>query len=274
MVEMHLQVTPAFVARIVQLHSAMQSSSAAMLVGAAGCGKTIATTVLAKALTRLATSTASNDDSIVQSSTNSTEQSAAAATEIKVVKLYPNTLTFNELYGQYDDTNECWRDGLLSTLLPSTTTAGSSSTMASQQTWLVLDADFSYTSDDTIPVAWAEALISSVTAAAAAPCISLSNLERMPLSASQQHSVKLLFESSDIHCASPAILSRCSVVKFKEAGQVSYILYHNVYNAILCTSKLCTVLSANSTSQYCLSCSNHTTLCICTLQWCFVSAKQ
>jgi hypothetical protein len=228
MAEMHLQVTPAFVARIMQLHSAMQISSAAMLVGAAGCGKTIATTVLAKALTRLVTGTASNGDNTVQSSTG-TEQ-PTAATEIKVLKIYPNTVTFNELYGQYDDTNECWRDGLLSKLLPSTTTAGSSFTTP-QQTWLVLDADFSYTSDDTVPVAWAEALISSVTAAAAAPCISLSNLERMPLSSSQQHSVKLLFETSDIHCASPAILSRCSVVKFKEAGQVNYTYIQlHIYN--------------------------------------------
>jgi hypothetical protein len=218
MVEMHLQITPAFVARIVQLHSAMQSSSAVMLVGAAGCGKTIATTVLAKALTRVAFSITSTDDSKVQTGSNRTELSTAA-TEVEVIKIYPNTLTFNELYGQYDDTNERWRDGLLSKLIPSTTAVGSNAATTPQQTWLVLDADFSYTSDDSVPVAWAEAFTSTVTAAA--PCISLSNLKRMPLS-SQQHNVKLLFETSDIHCASPAILSRCSVVKFKEAGQVSY----------------------------------------------------
>jgi hypothetical protein len=236
MVEMHLQVPPAFVARVVQLHSAMQSSTAVMLVGTAGCGKTIATTVLAKALSRMATNTASSSDSTVQVSSSSTTEQHTAATEINVVKIYPNTLTFNELYGQYDDTNEHWKDGLLSKLLliPKTTATSTATVTPQQQTWLVLDADFSYTNDDSVPVAWAEAFTSTATAItdssnqqqqAAAPYISLSDLERMSLSSQQQHhSVQLLFEASDIHCASPAIISRCSVVTFKDAGQVSYCM--------------------------------------------------
>ncbi|XP_038044677.1 dynein heavy chain domain-containing protein 1-like [Patiria miniata] len=129
--------------------------------------------------------------------------------------IFPDALSVEELLGKYDPTAHSWRDGILTRLLRDTATSASAAEeLVSAQTdkknkallnppsviqrWLVLDG--------ALNPDWTE----SLGALLKGDCrkMNLGHGEQVPM----PDSCSVLFETTDLSTASPALISRCGIV--------------------------------------------------------------
>jgi len=171
-----LQVVPCFTDKVLQLFETFNVRFGAVLVGPTMAGKTAAYQVLANAMTTLREMGSKND--VFQKVTFSV--------------LNPKCITMGELYGEFNEMTQEWRDGLASTII-----RGFVADETDDKKWTVWDGP--------IDALWIEnmntVLDDNMT-------LCLANGERIKLKVA----MRMLFEVGDLDAASPATVSRLGVV--------------------------------------------------------------
>ncbi|TPX53528.1 hypothetical protein SeMB42_g00716 [Synchytrium endobioticum] len=167
-----LQPTADLLLKITQLHEIHEHRPGIALIGQTGAGKSTIWKTLVNTVNRMAT--------------------MGTGLPVRHVVVNPKVYSVGELYGRLNPNSNEWEDGLLSGLLRQVCRSDSS-----ESRWVVLDGPVDPT--------WVENLN---TALDETRLLTLNNGERVVI---PDH-VKLVFESSDLDAASPATVSRCSII--------------------------------------------------------------
>ncbi|CAK4569788.1 unnamed protein product [Aphanomyces euteiches] len=179
---LRLEQTPAFEAKIQNLHEAVEGHVGVLLLGPPSSGKTAIYMALAQVYQVL--------DERLQAFVRR-NGNAATSNSVAVQVVAPGAITLNQLYGSIAPTTNTFREGVLSLLLRKQLAA------ASLQSWLILDG--------VIDSTWADGFNTLLDDTAAVQLVSGETLPR-PLNQ------RFIFESTDATSASPSIVSRCAVV--------------------------------------------------------------
>ena len=116
-----LQPESSAVAKVVELYMTLNVRFGVMLVGPAASGKSSTRLALLGALRTLA-----KESSAVDSGAPATEAASSSAEKHEAVScesVYPKTMTMGELYGEYNQLTQEWRDGIASSLIRDAVTA-------------------------------------------------------------------------------------------------------------------------------------------------------
>mmetsp|Transcript_4972 Transcript_4972/g.18687 ORF Transcript_4972/g.18687 Transcript_4972/m.18687 type:complete len:4187 (-) Transcript_4972:2731-15291(-) len=186
MKQQQLQVIPAQIHKIIQLHKTMDIRHGVMLVGASGTGKTISYNALKSAVTRLGESGYDQ------------ERFHRVSTHV----LNPKAVRMEELYGNVHELTKEWQDGLVAHLCR---IAVKDKTNATH--WMVFDGP--------VDSLWIENMN---TVLDDNKMLCLTNGERIKLPGT----IRLLFEVHDLSVSSPATVSRCGVVFFQSEDMDTY----------------------------------------------------
>eukprot|EP00960_Hanusia_phi_P050219 760078-Hanusia_phi.AAC.2 len=178
LVERKLQIVPAFVGKIIQLHETMVVRHGVMLVGVTAVGKTTVSTVLGHAFTQMKHDGAGGDFEKVDQYT-----------------LNPKSITMGELYGEFNLLTQEWTDGIISTIVREACSAVANGDTARKWIWC----------DGPVDAIWIESMN---TVLDDNKTLCLNNGERIKLPAT----MTMGFEVNDLAVASPATVSRCGMV--------------------------------------------------------------
>lgn len=195
--------------KIGQLYDLLEHHSGIMLVGPAGCGKSVTWGILREALQR---SSSAEDRS-------GTRRSGA----VSVTILDPKLLTTKQLYGSMDPTTREWTDGLFTKtlrFLNAPPHGASHERDGSGYHWIVFDGD--------IDPDWAENLNSVLDDNR---LLTLPSGERIPL----PRNTRILFETEDLRHANPSTVSRCGMVCFED--QQAFEAIANCFLERMCNDK-------------------------------------
>jgi dynein heavy chain len=171
-----LQNVELYINKIMQVYETFNVRFGVVLVGPTGAGKTTCYKTLASAMTTLREA----------GSKNETFQ------KVHMSILNPKCITMGELYGEYNELTQEWRDGLASTIMRSYVTDETE-----DRKWTVFDGP--------IDALWIENMN---TVLDDNQMLCLANGERIKL----KSSMRMVFEVGDLEAASPATVSRLGVV--------------------------------------------------------------
>ncbi|XP_033127107.1 dynein heavy chain domain-containing protein 1-like isoform X2 [Anneissia japonica] len=238
-----LQATPQHVSKVLELHKNLESSIGTILLGPAGSGKTVCYQTLARALNKLHTDFASNTQGansgdkrnegkispeLQRSSTMdrilrkgevlSSQAGRVCYNPVNVDVLYPSVLSTEQMFGTYDVEVQCWKDGVFTKLLRDRSiTCERAKVLTSKEnkeqkklkgmlnppsiinSWVVMDGS--------IDPMWSDNLNAILRKSGT---INLGH----GVSINRSDSTSIIFETTDISTASPATVTRCSVVHF------------------------------------------------------------
>ena len=172
-----LQPEPDFVKKVIQLFETFGVRFGVMIVGLATAGKTTCFKMLSAAMTYLRK---------VKRSKNPAYQ----IVEFKI--LNPKAITMGELYGEYNEFTQDWKDGLASSIM-----RGYADREDKNNRWVVFDGP--------VDALWIENMN---TVLDDNMMLCLANGERIKL----KNDMRMLFEVQDLAQASPATVSRCGMV--------------------------------------------------------------
>ena len=176
--ENQLQVVPAFVGKIIQLHETMVVRHGVMLVGVTAVGKTTVSTILGHTFTQMK------------------EDNAEGGFEkVDRFTLNPKSITMGELYGEVNLLTNEWTDGIISTIVREACNAVAAGDNAKK--WICCDGP--------VDAIWIESMN---TVLDDNKTLCLNNGERIKLPST----MTMMFEVNDLAVASPATVSRCGMV--------------------------------------------------------------
>jgi dynein heavy chain len=171
----NLQPTEGFIEKTLQLCNLLSVRFGVMIVGPATAGKTTCYTTLAQSLTHL------HD-----------QYRSDVYSKVIYSVLNPKSITMGELYGEFNDITQEWKDGLASSIM-----RDFARSETKEQKWLVFDGP--------VDSLWIEnmntVLDDNMT-------LCLGNGERIKL----KNNMRMVFEVLDLAAASPATVSRCGMV--------------------------------------------------------------
>lgn len=186
----NLQYNEYMVHKTIELFETKNTRHGVMVVGKTGSGKTTSWVTLAAALTDM--------------------------TQYPTVNTYivnPKALTINELYGDYSEVTQEWKEGIVSTIMRKIC-----KTTSQDLKWLVFDGPV-----DTL---WIESMN---TVLDDNKVLTLNSNDRIQLTSE----VSLLFETDSLAAASPATVSRCGMVFFDNNS----LGWHSYLESWLCQRK-------------------------------------
>ena len=173
-----LQPETVFIGKVVELQQTLRVRFGVMLVGPAGGGKTTALSTLRDGLSALHAG-GSKDES---------------HQKVHTTVFNPKCVSMGELYGEFNDLTQEWKDGLASSFIRQAVVDTDESP---DLRWTVFDGP--------VDALWIEnmntVLDDNMT-------LCLANAERIKLN----HQMRMLFEVQDLAAASPATVSRCGMV--------------------------------------------------------------
>jgi dynein heavy chain len=171
-----LEPEPSFLEKVIQLFETFGVRFGVMIVGPATAGKTTCYKVLALAMNHLRAHKSKND--------------SYQTVEYKV--LNPKAITMGELYGEYNEITQDWKDGLASSIMRTF-----SEREDKARKWVVFDGP--------VDALWIENMN---TVLDDNMMLCLANGQRIKL----KNEMRMLFEVQDLAVASPATVSRCGMV--------------------------------------------------------------
>ena len=171
-----LQLVDGFIAKVIQLFETFNVRFGVSIVGPTTAGKTVARRILADACTALREE--GNEDERFQLS--------------RYNELNPKCITMGELYGEFNELTQEWKDGLASTLMRNDT-----KDTTEDRKYTVFDGP--------VDALWIENMN---TVLDDNQMLCLANGERIRL----LPSMRMVFEVQDLEVASPATVSRLGVV--------------------------------------------------------------
>ncbi|OMJ81675.1 hypothetical protein SteCoe_17784 [Stentor coeruleus] len=171
-----LKVIDNFTQKIIQLYETMEVRFGIMIVGPATAGKSTCYKILAKSLTELR----------AKHSKNPSFQKVL----YKVIN--PKAITMGELYGEYNEITQDWKDGLASMIIREFSLKEDTT-----KRWVIFDGP--------VDSLWIENMN---TVLDDNMMLCLANQERIKL----KPEMRLLFEVGDLNNASPSTVSRCGMV--------------------------------------------------------------
>lgn len=172
-----LQPEPDFVKKVIQLFETFGVRFGVMIVGLATAGKSTCFKILAQAMTYLR--------KVKKSKTQQYQ-----IVEYKI--LNPKAISMGELYGEYNEFTQDWKDGLASSIM-----RGYADREDRNNRWVVFDGP--------VDALWIENMN---TVLDDNMMLCLANGERIKL----KTDMRMLFEVQDLAQASPATVSRCGMV--------------------------------------------------------------
>ncbi|CAG9317056.1 unnamed protein product [Blepharisma stoltei] len=175
--EQGLQPVPTFIEKVIQLYETISVRFGAMLVGPAISGKTECYKTLANAITNLR----------IKHNSDQEEYQKVSYTVIN-----PKALSMGELFGEYNDATQDWKDGVGSHIMREY-----SKREDTNYQWIIFDGP--------VDSLWIENMN---TVLDDNMMLCLGNGERMKL----RKEMRVLFEVLDLASASPATVSRCGMV--------------------------------------------------------------
>ena len=188
---MNLQKKESFIQKVIQVHETQLVRHGMMVVGEAGSGKSTNVEVLAKSLTLLYNNGVIDRDGFYKT--------------VDRLILNPKSITAGELYGEFNEMTNEWKDGIVPKLVRSVCQAlvdGSDN-----RKWIVFDGP--------VDAIWIENMN---TVLDDNKTLCLANSERIKL----PHTLHMMFEVQDLKVASPATVSRCGMV-FMEQEHVGLL---------------------------------------------------
>ncbi|KAM8821378.1 dynein heavy chain domain-containing protein 1 [Eudromia elegans] len=193
-----LSAAPELAGLVGELHQALLASTAVLLVGPAGSGKTTAWRTLARLLSQLAMSKACE-----AASRAGRPRAGEGCTFLAVsaLCLCPNSLSTAELLGGPEE--GAWREGVFPRLLQKLAASAPAAAAPDIQQWLVVDGSPS--------AEWLEPVASLLSGDGA---LSLPDGRQLQC----PRSTRLLLELPDISSVSPSVLTRCALVPFQGSG--------------------------------------------------------
>jgi dynein heavy chain, axonemal len=203
--DMNLIATPQLLANCDRLNGAITARFGTIILGRADAGKTVTWRVTAAAISacerlhdRVSGQSGHHAELGLQLSRDQATPGGVEATVLN-----PKALSLEELYGSYNPATTKWWDGLVASFLraASTPNPGASQSTAATSTpqrWLVFDGP--------VDPLWAESLNSLLDDSCT---LCLPSGERLQLDGAP---ARVIIECSDLGAASPATVSRCSVV--------------------------------------------------------------
>lgn len=191
------------------LYQSIQTFQAIMLIGPSGSGKTTCYSALAESLNQLAAKTVGYDfDNDFTIKDAVPQISASNWTPVKTLVLFPNAMSYNEIFGFYCE-KKGWQDGAVAKVLRDLECPESTNPSICYKSdekpimkWLVMDGN------PAGQPGWLDYL--STLCITENPFICLSSGETL---ASQPH-LKLLMEITDLRDASPSAVTRCSLIYY------------------------------------------------------------
>ena len=172
-----LQHEPKFVEKVVQLYETFAVRFGVMIVGPATAGKTTCYKTLASSMTYLRKELKSKNEGFQE-------------VEHKIIN--PKAINMGELYGEYNEFTQDWKDGLASSIM-----RNYSEREDKNRRWVVFDGP--------VDALWIENMN---TVLDDNMMLCLANGQRIKL----KHEMRMLFEVQDLAVASPATVSRCGMV--------------------------------------------------------------
>lgn len=191
------------------LYQSIKSFPAIMLIGSSGSGKTVCYSALAETLNQLAAEAVGYDfENNYMVKDTIPQISASKWTPVKTSVLFPNVMTYNEIFGFYCN-KRGWQDGAVAKVLRDLDCPEQASPSLSYKSdqrpvmkWLVMDGNPGG------QPGWLDYL--STLYITENPFICLPSGETLT---SQPH-LKLCIEITDLQDASPSAVTRCSLVYF------------------------------------------------------------
>lgn len=204
-----LQPHPEITRCALTLYQSIKSFPAIMLIGSSGSGKTVCYSALAETLNQLAAETVGYDfenDYVLKETIP--QISASKWTPVKTLVLFPNAMTYDEIFG-FCCNKRGWQDGAVAKVLRELDCPEQASPSLSYRSdqrpimkWLVMDGNPGG------QPGWLDYL--STLCIKESPFICLASGEALT---SQPH-LKLCMEITDLQDASPSAVTRCSLVYF------------------------------------------------------------
>eukprot|EP01029_Cantina_marsupialis_P005814 TRINITY_DN1630_c1_g1_i3.p1 TRINITY_DN1630_c1_g1~~TRINITY_DN1630_c1_g1_i3.p1 ORF type:complete len:437 (+),score=147.22 TRINITY_DN1630_c1_g1_i3:208-1518(+) len=182
MVKEGLQVVPALVTKIIQVHETQLVRHGMMIVGESGSGKSTNHQILAQAITSLKERGITDKDGFFQI--------------VKRIILNPKSITMGEMYGEFNEISHEWTDGLVAKMVRQAC-ADESDT----RKWFIFDGP--------VDALWIENMN---TVLDDNKTLCLANGERIKLPST----LHMMFEVNDLAVASPATVSRCGMVYMEQ----------------------------------------------------------
>ncbi|CCD16812.1 unnamed protein product, partial [Trypanosoma congolense IL3000] len=180
----HLQPTPAFVEKCLQLYDITTLRHGLMLVGPAGSGKTMAYTSLQRAL---------SECSVMQSKGHDIGPRDYMKVYTHICN--PKAVTMDQLYGAYDENGE-WKDGVLCVLFRRAAKYGDEGNQIGKH-WVMFDGP--------VDALWIESM-NTVLDENKKLCLVSGEIIQM------SRDMTMMFEVEDLAVASPATVSRCGMI--------------------------------------------------------------
>lgn len=186
-----LQPEAKFIEKVIQLFETFSVRFGVMIVGSATAGKSTCYRTLAQAMNNLRTN-------------RNSKNQAFQDVEYKV--LNPKAIDMGELYGEYNEITQDWKDGLASSIM-----RNYSEREDINRRWVVFDGP--------VDALWIENMN---TVLDDNMMLCLANGQRIKL----KNEMRMLFEVQDLAVASPATVSRCGMVymNLEAVGWKPYIL--------------------------------------------------
>jgi dynein heavy chain len=180
-----LQKVPSFISKVIQVHETQLVRHGMMVVGETGSGKSTNMKILAEALTKL------HSDGVV-------DRDDFYKTVDRLI-LNPKSITAGELYGEFNQMTNEWKDGIVPKLVRSVCQAQTDG--SDNRKWIIFDGP--------VDAIWIENMN---TVLDDNKTLCLANSERIKL----PKTLHMMFEVQDLKVASPATVSRCGMVYMEQ----------------------------------------------------------
>ncbi|GMH64114.1 hypothetical protein TrST_g1151 [Triparma strigata] len=212
LVSLELQKKESFISKVIQVHETQLVRHGMMVVGEAGSGKSTNMQVLAGALTLLCANGVVDRDGFYKT--------------VDRLILNPKSITAGELYGEFNEMTNEWKDGIVPKLVRNVCQAQVDG--SDNRKWIVFDGP--------VDAIWIENMN---TVLDDNKTLCLANSERIKLPGT----LHMMFEVMDLKVASPATVSRCGMV-YMEQEHVGMLSLVRTWG----TSKLSHILSEEMTA--------------------------
>jgi len=183
--EMGLQKKPSFISKIIQVHETQLVRHGMMVVGEAGSGKSTNVEVLSLALAKLFEDGQVDKDGFYKI--------------VDRLILNPKSISAGELYGEFNELTNEWKDGIVPKLVRQVVQAGVDG--SPNRKWIIFDGP--------VDAIWIENMN---TVLDDNKTLCLANSERIKLPTT----LHMMFEVQDLKVASPATVSRCGMVYMEQ----------------------------------------------------------